>query len=375
MNSNDKSKRKLYLILSTYIMFLFFIFLNFKNVSGVVGNIYGILKPFVLAIAIAYVLNIPMKLIEEKVLAKNKLFNGTLKKFKRGIAILLTLISIVLIVIGITIFVVPQFTTSLTTLVNSVSNYSYNFDEILSLNGTAANVLNNLVAEVLVMWKEITQVLCEITANLFTEILSLTIGLTKSVVNGFIATILAIYMLFSKEAILVQIKRIITAFIKKDKVDFIMEIASIANLKFSKFIQGQCIEAVIISGLCFIGMLLLGMPYALLISVIIGVTALIPIFGAFIGTIPSVFIIFTVNPMQALWFIIFIIVVQQIEGNLIYPRVVGNSIGLSAIWVIFATLLGGGLFGIKGILIGIPLVGVIYTVFNNIVDKKINELV
>ena len=152
-----------------------------------------------------------------------------------------------------------------------------------------------------------------------------------------------------------------------------MEVASISHNKFSKFITGQCIEAVILGGLCFIGMTIFSMPYALLVSTIIGVTALVPIFGALIGTIPAAFIIFMVEPMTAVWFVILIVVIQQIEGNLIYPMVVGNSIGLSAIWVLLAITVGGSTFGILGILIGIPLFGVLYTLLSTITNSKLKE--
>ena len=149
--------------------------------------------------------------------------------------------------------------------------------------------------------------------------------------------------------------------------------ARISHDKFSKFITGQCIEAVILGGLCFIGMTIFSMPYALLVSTIIGVTALVPIFGALIGTIPAAFIIFMVEPMTAVWFVILIVVIQQIEGNLIYPMVVGNSIGLSAIWVLLAITVGGSTFGILGILIGIPLFGVLYTLLSTITNSKLKE--
>ena len=151
-----------------------------------------------------------------------------------------------------------------------------------------------------------------------------------------------------------------------------MYLGKISNEAFSNYIGGQFIEAIIIGVLCFIGMLVLKMPYALLISVLVAVTALIPIFGAFIGTIPSAFIILIIDPMKALWFVIFIIVLQQVEGNLIYPKVVGSSLGLPPIWVMLAMIIGGNTFGLIGILLGIPIFSVIYKVFKEFVDKRLN---
>ncbi|WP_283699386.1 AI-2E family transporter, partial [Clostridium perfringens] len=204
-------------------------------------------------------------------------------------------------------------------------------------------------------------------------LLDFTLGITYGVINFFLSLILAIYMLASKEILISQLKLIIYAFVSKNKADRIIELGKMCNEMFSKFILGQCTEALVIGVLCFIGMIILKMPYALLISVVIGVTALIPVFGAFLGTIPSAFIILIMDPIKALWFIIFIIVLQQLEGNLIYPRVVGSSIGLSALWVMFAMIVGGSLFGIIGMLIGIPIFGVVFKILKRVANRKINE--
>ena len=153
----------------------------------------------------------------------------------------------------------------------------------------------------------------------------------------------------------------------------IIKVVHIANEKFSKFIEGQCTEAIIIGVLVFIAMIVFKMPYAALISVIIGVTALIPIFGAIIGTIPGVFILFTISPIKSFWFLVIIVVIQQLEGHFIYPTVVGGTIGLSGIWVMLATVIGGSAFGILGILIGIPLVSIMYTLLSEVIKKKLKD--
>ena len=186
-----------------------------------------------------------------------------------------------------------------------------------------------------------------------------------------LSLVLAIYMLASKERLLRHLKKFIHAFSSTKWANRILKVGHLANVTFYHFIAGQFTEALIISVLCFIGMTLLSMPYALLISVIIGVTSLIPIFGAFIGTLPGAFIIFIIDPMQALWFIVFIIVLQQFEGNIIYPRVVGNSIGLSGLWVMLAMLIGGSTFGILGMLLGIPLFSVFYQLLSSTVKARL----
>ena len=168
-------------------------------------------------------------------------------------------------------------------------------------------------------------------------------------------------------------KQILYAFSKKSIADKIIEIGKLANVTFAKFITGQCIEAVILGALCFVGMNIFSMPYSLLISVLIGVTALIPVFGAFIGTIPAVFLILIINPIQALWFIVFILCLQQFEGNIIYPKVVGNSVGLSAIWVMLAMLVGGSTLGLIGMLIGIPTFSVAYQLIKEYTNKRLTN--
>ena len=178
-------------------------------------------------------------------------------------------------------------------------------------------------------------------------------------------------MLASKEVLIFQCKKLLYAHLKEKTANYILKVGRLSNETFQKFIAGQCTEAVIIGTLCFIGMLILRLPYALLIGFIVGVTSLIPIFGAFLGTIPSAFLIFIINPIKALVFIIFIIVLQQFEGHLIYPKVVGNYIGLSAIWVMFAMLVGGSLLGFVGLLIGIPLFGVIYKLLKENTNNKL----
>lgn len=366
MNLKDK-RLKNNLLLATYIVVLAYVLLNLGTIGTALNGVLSIVGPFIVAICIAFVLNIPMVKIENTILKKYK------GKGKRGIAILLTFIIIIGIIIGLMVFIIPQLTESVETLAKSIPSYMRSFENMMNEHMSSLVVLDDIWAEVMRMWKEIFQVVGQVTGTLLTQILDITLGLTSTIVNFFLALIFAIYMLASKEKLGLQCKKIIYAFNKEKTADKIMDIAGVANLKFSKFIAGQCIEAVIIGVFCFIAMLIFRMPYALLISTIVGVTAIIPIFGALVGTIPGAFIILMIDPMKAIGFIVLIIVVQQLEGNIIYPKVVGSSIGLSGIWVMFAVLVGGATFGIPGILIGIPLLGVLYTVLGEVVNNKLKK--
>ena len=369
MSNMKDPKFKSNLLLATYIVVLAFIFINIKSVGNVFGSTMAMLKPFLIAICIAFVLNIPMKFYEEKVLDK------VIKqpKKRRPLAIILTIITIIAIVVGLVLFIIPQLVESGSTLVKNIPDYVKTLEMFMAEHFSKTEVFDELWNQVLSMGENIIKVVGQVTGSLVSQLVDITVGVTSTIINFFMGILIAIYILLSKEKLGIQAKKMLYAFFDRGKADKVMEVASISHNKFSKFITGQCIEAVILGGLCFIGMTIFSMPYALLVSTIIGVTALVPIFGALIGTIPAAFIIFMVEPMTAVWFVILIVVIQQIEGNLIYPMVVGNSIGLSAIWVLLAITVGGSTFGILGILIGIPLFGVLYTLLSTITNSKLKE--
>lgn len=365
-------KFKANMLLATYIVVLAYVLLNLKVVGSTIGGILHILRPFLIAMCVAFVINLPMRFLEDKVVTP--MFKSVKnKKPIRPIALLLTFAIIIGLLIGLTLFIIPQLVESTATLAKNIPDYIKSLEEVMGQYMVNVDILNDLWAKVLSMGENIIKVVGQATGSLITQVVGVTVGITSTIVSFLMGCLIAIYILLSKEKLCLQSKKIIYAFIERNKADKIMAVIKISNLKFSKFVSGQCIEAVILGTLCFVGMLLFSMPYATLISTIIGITALVPIFGALIGTIPGAFIIFMVDPVKALWFIVLIIVVQQIEGNLIYPLVVGNSIGLSAIWVLLAITIGGSTFGIIGILIGIPLFGIIYTVFSTVVHDRLKN--
>lgn len=374
MNNEGKSKFKQYILIATYIVVLSFVLLNLSDVTSALDSILSILSPFTLAIGIAFVFNLPMKLFEDKVfyfLDKPKY--KSVKQMKRPLSILATVITIFGLLTALIVFVIPQLVESMSTLLNSVPGYMQSAENLINQYINSTELFKTISEELLLVWKDILQVGGQFLGNSINGILNVTIGVTSGVANFIISLVLAVYMLSSKETLILQLKKFIYAFSKKSFADKVIEIGKIANVTFANFITGQCIEAVIIGVLCFIGMTILSMPYALLISVIVGITALIPIFGAFIGTIPSAFIIMIISPIQALVFVIFIIVLQQLEGAFIYPKVVGGSIGLSAIWVMLAMMVGGSTFGFLGMLLGIPTFGVIYRLISQSTRNKLKS--
>lgn len=369
-----KNKVKESLIVGTYIVVLAFLLLNVKGVTMVLGNIIVIIKPIIIALAMAFVLNILMRIFENKVfffLDKQK--SKFLRNLKRPLSILATFLFVIGMIVGITLFVIPQFIESLSTLIDAVPGYLNSFEAMLDKHLSSIELMNMIQDSVIDAWKEVLQVVGQLIGKSVTGILSVTVNITNMIFNFVVALVLAIYLLANKEKLILQSKKLLFAFLKRDVVEKILEVGRLTNVTFSSFIGGQCTEAIILGILCFIGMNIFKMPYALLISVLISVTSLIPVFGAFIGTIPAVFIILIINPIKAIWFVIFIIVLQQLEGNIIYPKVVGSSVGLSAIWVMVAITVGGSAFGLIGMLIGVPTVSVIYQLVSNATNNKLNK--
>lgn len=375
---SDKVKQSI--LICTYTVVIAFILLNAKPITGIISSLFSIISPFIVAIAIAFVLNIPMKLFERKVfkfLDKPKCKSFSI--LKRPLSILSTFVTIILLFVLLFLFVVPQFASSVSTLLESVPNYIKSFETLISqyINSThlfnSTDFFNNIGNDLLGAWKELLQFGGQLLGTSLSSLLDVTISFTSGVINFLLSIVLAIYMLSSKEVLIRHLKKIIYAFFSKKYADKLIFIGKLSNKTFSKFIIGQCTEACILGFLCFIGMNIFSMPYSLLISVLVGVTALIPIFGAFIGTVPSAFIILIIDPVKAFWFIVFILVLQQLEGNLIYPRVVGSSIGLSAIWVMLAMLVGGSTLGLIGMIIGIPICSIIYQLITISTNKKLKS--
>lgn len=367
-------KFKEYWGIVTYIIILAYVIFNFKNIISGAENIMGILSPFIIGIAIAFILNLIMVIFEEKIFSflDNKKYIKY-SKFKRPLSVALTFMVVVVVILGLISFIIPQLIDSIATLTNAVPSYIKSFEELISKYVSNTEILNTVWNNFLSAWREVIQFTGQILASSLSSVVNITLGFTSGLFNFIISLFFSIYMLLNKEKLQLGMKKVLYAFTGNKFADKVIYLGKISNESFSSYIGGQFIEAIIIGVLCFLGMIILRMPYALLISVLVAVTALIPIFGAFIGTIPSAFIILIIDPMKALWFVIFIIVLQQIEGNLIYPKVVGGSIGLPPIWVMLAMIIGGNTFGLIGILLGIPIFSVIYKVFKELVNKRLNN--
>ena len=376
MDLNKKSMKKIReLIVFTAILVV--ALWKFDTVLEGAKNIWGILFPFVLGGAIAFVINVPMSFLEKKIFGKTKDGNKMGEKLARPISLLLTIILAVGVIALVMFGVIPQLTRTMGSLMISIANFvpqMQNWIREFSHNNQDIMKLVNQVQfnpDQAIKWG--ISILGSGAGNMMNTTMSAVGSIVSGFATFFIAFSFACYILFQKEKLYVQIRKVFFAFIPKQKAEVFLKICSLTYRTFANFLTGQCVEAVILGSMFVVTLSILKMPYALLIGTLIAFTALIPIFGAFIGCAVGCFLIFMVSPKQAILFIIVFLILQQIEGNLIYPHVVGGSVGLPSIWVLAAVTIGGNLMGIVGMLIFIPLVSVLYTIFREFVYLRLKE--
>ena len=350
---------------------------KFEVVIDVLKTIWGITFPFVLGGAIAFVINVPMSFLEKKIFGRTKDGNKVGEKLARPISLLLTIILAVGVIALVMFGVIPQLTRTMGTLMISIADFvpqMQNWIRDFSHNNQEIMKLVNQVQfnqDQAIKWG--ISILGSGAGNMMNTTMSAVGSIVSGFATFFIAFSFACYILFQKEKLHVQIRKVFFAFIPKQKAEAFLKICSLTYQTFANFLTGQCVEAVILGSMFVVTLSILKMPYALLIGTLIAFTALIPIFGAFIGCAVGCFLIFMVSPKQAILFIIVFLILQQIEGNLIYPHVVGGSVGLPSIWVLAAVTIGGNLMGIVGMLIFIPLVSVLYTIFREFVYLRLKE--
>ncbi|MDD6058619.1 MAG: AI-2E family transporter [Clostridiales bacterium] len=333
----------------------------------------GIAMPFLVGSAIAFVINVPMRNLERHLFPKNE----KLEKFRRPVAYLLTLAGVVGLLFLAMVVIIPELASTITTIVRSIPKAFGDAQKWLLGLSEEWPALEPAIAELNIDWAGISASAVKIIQGMATGLLSSGVGFFSGIVSGVMSSVIAftfsIYLLFQKERLSRQAMQVFQALLPDAATEKVLRVASLSNEVFSNFLSGQCLEAVILGTMFFVAMTIFRMPYAMLTGVVIAITALVPIFGAFVGCAVGALLIAMVNPVQALWFIVLFLVLQQLEGNLIYPHVVGGSIGLPSIWVLVAVSLGGDLFGIAGIILFIPLCSVLYALFREFVKKRLEE--
>ena len=367
--------------LITFAILLYVGLQNTRLVASALRSMARLIAPFLIGGCIAFVLNVPMRFFEKNLCtgpraAKTK----KLHKLKRVGSLLLTLAVVIGVIVIVLFMVVPELYNSFATIGRQAT---WAVTRIPSLLNDAADLLPMFAEEIEslresfmdINWREIGVKVSEFLqeSNFLSSTFSIASSVVSGVTNTIIGIVFAIYTLLQKENLGRQFRRLFYALFPERHVDQFLRVCHLTSASFSSFLSGQCLEAFILATMFFISMSLLGMPYALVVAVLIGVTALIPIFGAFIGCFVGVFLILIASPIKALWFLVLFLVLQQVEGNVIYPRVVGGSVGLPSIWVLVAVTLGASLGGVMGMMFAIPLVSVVYTMLHEHVRRCIRE--
>lgn len=371
----DKKLFKMILTICLVSIAFAFILWNFTVFYDFFIKALRILRPVFFGFFIAFILMRPYDFFNNLFLKAK--FGKKHPKIFAGISLLIVYVLLLLIITGIVWIVIPQFVTS---IVNFSSNINSYFDNIKNSTNDVINYLNEKIPDDINLVEKIQGYISQIPEILQTVFLG-AFGVTSSIISViidiFIGFMISMYFLIGKEKLKLQLRKVFFALFKEKTAENISSTLSLISQTFSNYIAGQIIEAFVLGTLSFIGMTIFGFEYPLLISVFLGVTSLIPVIGPYIGTIPSAFILLLISPLKAFWFIIFVIGLQQIESNIFYPRVVGTKVGLPAIWVLVAVLVGGGLFGIVGILIAVPTMSVIYDlsrkrIYDTLDKKKIS---
>ena len=349
--------------------------INWSYLVQTVSMIWSVVFPLILGGMIAFVLNLLMTWIEKYLYpnAKNKYLKGS----RRPVAITLAVLIVCLVIAATVVIVVPQLASAVMTLIDVIPEAIQNLTDWFNRQEALVPLVNELANQVNIDWgsmfSSVASGINSLASNVATTSVSVLTTSVGAVTNIFLGILFAIYILFSKEKLGKQVDRLLTVYVRDDIHQLIENVAHVANETFSKFISGMVTEAIILGALVTAGLFILQIPYAAMLGVLQGVMALIPIIGAFLSGAVGVVILLALSPTYAVVYLIFVLFVQQLEGDLIYPRVVGDSIGLPSMWVLFAVTVGGGLMGIPGMLIGVPVLASVYKIIR--IDVRYREQV
>lgn len=337
-----------------------------------ISHIIVILKPFIMGFAIAYILDFVLRFYEN-VVFETKFFKKFNIKSKRGLGLLFTYVTAFLFIALFIHFVLPQLIDSIVGLVNDIPLYiadTTNFINGLIDNLNLGEQYQGVINE---NFNNLIDYIIKVATNLLPMLGGLLTTLLSSIWNIVLGLIISIYLLIEKERFFALSKKITYAILPKRAAIKTIELTHRSNDTFGKFLSGKILDSFIIGILTFIVLTIFNMPYTLLISVIVGITNIIPFFGPFIGAIPSVIIILFVSPIKAFWFLVIILIIQQIDGNIIGPKILGDSIGISAFWILFSILVAGKFLGLVGMVIGVPLFAIVYSIIKEIIEDKLDK--
>ena len=372
MEINKKTMRNVFLGAAGCVV-LYWLLHETERLGNLLSTAWGILSPFIIGAVLAFILNVPMRAIERPLKGIKK------AGARRALAILLTLLAVLIVLAGVIWLLVPQLVQTVESLIATLPGFFRRVkDGVTAYLNEHPELLQWLTENTefaSIDWPGLLQKVLSWVSGSLTTVLNGAFGavidVSNGIFNGVISLVFCLYCLSRKEILARQGRRIIYAFLPEKVCDETVRILRMSNSTFSNFISGQCLEAVILGCMFAVSMSIFQMPYMPLVSVVIAVTALVPIVGAFVGCVVGAFFILVDNPLQAVWFVVMFLVLQQIEGNVIYPRVVGTSIGLPGMWVLVAVAVGGDLMGVGGMLLMIPVASVLYALAREITDKRL----
>ena len=372
---NRKQIRVLFALVAFGVL-LFVGLQNLGTVWGFVQILIGLLMPFIIGLCIAFILSVPMRAVETHLFRPlDKKCGRIWRKIRRPLAATVTLLLALGVLAAAVFLIIPELGRSLRTLADSIPGFIARAQAWLTELAQKYPQWQDWINDLQLDWNAIAQKLLAFAqsgaVDLFNSTVSLATSIFSGVFNLFLGVIFAMYVLMQKETLARQITNVLRAHLPDAKTDRLLEIGRLSNRTFSRFLTGQCLEAVILGLMFFVTMCIFRFPYALMIAVLIAVLALIPIFGSIIGCVVGAFLIFVGDPMQAFWFVVMFLILQQIEGNFIYPKVVGTSVGLPSIWVLAAVTVGGGVMGIFGMLVAVPLSSVLYSLLRDSTNRRL----
>lgn len=365
-----EQKNTVSLTISLIIVLLtYFAINNLPGILGFVQSMIDLLLPFIVGFAIAFLITPLMFWFENRILKKAKISNRTKRKLSAIFSFTTSMV-----IFGVFIAtIVPQVLSSIAQLYILLPDYVASAQQFLTQWFLGLNLGDEVLILLIDTGNELLKNLAQITRDIIPVILNFSWTLVNVLVRIVIGFIVSIYILFDRERFTLQFRKLTYAIFSKSQAERLFEISRLTARMFNSFIIGKTIDSVIVGIICYIVMLLFGWPYPVLISLIIGVTNMIPVFGPFIGAIPALFLLFIVDPSAALWFTLFIIILQQIDGNIIGPIILQDSMGLPSLWIMFAIILGGGFFGLIGMFLGVPVFAVVYVIIKEIVNQRLKD--
>ncbi|MBQ2972050.1 MAG: AI-2E family transporter [Ruminococcus sp.] len=368
--------------LITYTLIVAFLLINIKQVGTTLSNIFSVFMPFIYGFILAYILSFPYNFFYDRCFKKIGTKRKKLFRLKKPLALLISYLlcfGVVGLLVG---FLIPELSKSIARLIDDIPIYAQSiqkwFDSLVIFvreqfgydlydENTYNEIVNFLTG------KDAQDVFKNFISDAFPAALNFGKVFTTGLYNWIIGIVVSIYMLSSKEKLCRQARAVVVAYLPIKTSRRVLQITDLSNKKCGKFIIGKIIDSLIIGLICFIGLSIFKFDYALLISVIVGVTNVIPFFGPFIGAIPCAFLLLLIDPLQSFWFVVFVIILQQFDGNILGPKILGETVGISGFWILFSVIVGGGLFGLPGMLLGVPVFAVIYTLIDDGVTKRLKE--